>query len=139
MIEGALYIERVSNYFEFLILEFDFDLVNKEIRGNTFYDVQYRNMAKVISISYENIEDYLLVNIFLLQNGELPNYDDSTKTINLNRISAFIIPKINNSEFNANNEFFSNCLAENTLERKLLKLAKTLRLCLIHLSEWPLY
>ncbi len=81
MIEGNKYIETVKSYFEFLIAEFGFKLSEEKISGHTFYDIKYKDNARVISISYENIEDYLLVIIFMLQDGELPDYDDKTKIL----------------------------------------------------------
>lgn len=135
MKEGNQYINTVKNYFEFLISEFRFRILEEKIRGNAFYDVQYIDSKRIISISYENIEDYLLVIIFILQNGKLPDYDNKTKTLHLNQLTAKILTNINKKEINLNNEYFSKFHAIDELERKLLKSAKELRLCLIHFDE----
>lgn len=135
MKEDKEYVNTVKNYFEFLISEFRFRILEEKIRGNAFYDVQYIDSKRVISISYENIEDYLLVIIFILQNGKLPNYDNKTKTLHLNQLNAKILTNIDKKEINLNNEYFSKFHAIDELERKLLKSAKELRLCLIHFDE----
>lgn len=135
MKEGNQYVNTVKNYFEFLISEFRFRILEEKIRGNAFYDVQYIDSKRIISISYENIEDYLLVIIFILQNGKLPDYDNKTKTLHLNQLNAKILTNIDKKEINLNNEYFSKFHAIDELERKLLKSAKELRLCLIHFDE----
>ena len=64
MVEGTAYVQAVRKIFSFLSEEFGITETNEKIRGNAFYDVQYQTPSKVISISYENIEDYLQVIIF---------------------------------------------------------------------------
>src|ERR1700749_3452887 len=135
MIEGAQYLVTVELYFSFLITEFGFKVYDEKIRGNAFYDVQYKDETRIASISYENIEDYLLVIIFLLQNGELPNYDDETRTLHLDQLNSKILSRIDKTEISMNNEYFSEYKVKNELERKLLKSAKELRLCLKHFKE----
>lgn len=107
----------------------------QEIRSSVFYDVQYKDKTRVISISYENIEDYLLVIIFLLQDGKLPNYDDKTRTLHLNVLNQKLASKIKKEEYILNNEYFLKFEAKDEFERKLLKHAKELRLCLRHFVE----
>ncbi len=135
MIEGNQYIEIVKVYFSFLVTEFGFNIFEEKIRGNAFYDVQYKDEARIVSISYENIEDYLQVIIFLLQNGKLPEYDDKTNTLHLNRLNAFFLSKIDRKEISLNSEYFAKINTNDELERKLLKSAKELRLCLKHISK----
>jgi len=135
MIAGSIYIAIVKAYFDFLITEFNFKISEEKIRGNVFYDVQYKDKTRIVSISYENIEDYLLVIIFLLQNGKLPDYDDKTKTLHLNKINAQILSRIDKNEIILNNEYFYKFNPKDELERKLLKSAKELRLCLKHYDE----
>jgi hypothetical protein len=135
MIEGNQYIETLKAYFNFLVTEFGFTISEEKIRGNAFYDLQYKDKVRVVSVSYENIEDYLQVIIFMLQNGRLPDYDDKTKTLHLNKLNATVISKADKSEINLNNEYFAKFNAKDELERKLLKSAKELRLCLKHFNE----
>jgi len=135
MIEGKKFIETVSKYFSFLITEFGFKVSEEKTRGNVFYDVQYKDETRIVSISYENIEDYLLVIIFLLQNGQLPDYDDKTRTLHLNQLNTKVLSAIDKMEINLNNEHFLKFKAEGELEKKLLKTAKELRLCLKHFNE----
>ena len=68
MIDGKEYIETVKEYYSFLTTEFNLPIVNEKVRGNAFYDVQYGDKTKIVSINYENIEDYFQVIIFKLQN-----------------------------------------------------------------------
>lgn len=135
MIIGSIYSIIVQAYFEYLITEFGFKISEEKINGNAFYDVQYIDKTRVVSISYENIEDYLLVIIFLLQNGALPDYDDKTKTLHLNKLNAQILSRIEKSEISLNDEYFAKFNPKNEFERKLLKSAKELRLCLKHFDQ----
>lgn len=90
---------------------------------------------RIISVSYENIEDHLEVIVFMLQNGKMPNYDDKTKTLHLKQLNRLVMTKASKEEINLNAEYFTNYKAKNELERKLLKEAKELRLCLKHFNE----
>lgn len=106
MIKGEKYIEDVKAYFNYLITEFGFRISNEKIRDNAFYDLQYSDGNRIVSVSYENIEDYLQIIIFMLQNGELPDYDNKTKTLHLNRLNAQVMSSIDKSEIGLNNEYF---------------------------------
>ena len=68
MIEGKEYIEAVKLFYSFLETEFGFNKVNETINGNAFYDVEFKDKERVVSISYENIDDHLEVIVFMLQN-----------------------------------------------------------------------
>lgn len=135
MIDSSEYIKNVNDYFGFLIAEFDFKLLKEKIRGNAFYDMQYKDNSRVVSISYENIEDYFLVVIFILQDGEMPDYEDKSKTLHLKQLNKLVIAKVNKEEINLNSEYFAKYNSRNELERKMLKEAKDLRLCLKHFNE----
>jgi len=135
VIEGEKYIEDVKTYFNYLITEFGFRISNEKIRGNVFYDLQYSDGNRIVSVSYENIEAYLQVIIFMLQNGELPDYDDKTKTLHLNRLNAQVMSSIDRKEIGLNNEYFEKFNAKAEIEKQLLKSAKELRLCLKHFNE----
>ncbi len=130
MIDGKEYIEIVKEYYSFLVTEFNFSVINEKIRGNVFYDVQYRNEKKMVSVSYENIEDYFQAIVFILENGELPDYDDKTKTLHLNQLNKVVLSKISKNEIVLNNEHFLRFQTKSEIEKKLLKSAKELRLCL---------
>ncbi|MBP9718303.1 hypothetical protein KBD59_03335 [Candidatus Gracilibacteria bacterium] len=135
MIEGRKFIDKVKEYFSFLIDEFDFSIIDEQIQGNVFYKLKYKNEKRelAISINYENIEDYFQVIAFKLQNGKMPDYDDKTKTLHLNKLTELLFPKVSKNEIEANNEYFSKFEAKDELHRKLLKSAKELRLLLKHL------
>lgn len=130
MIDGKEYINKVNDYFGFLKVEFGFRLLEEKIRGNAFYDLQFKDDSRIISISYENIEDYLLVTVFLLQNGEMPDYDDKSKTLHLNSLNRLITAMARKKEIIVNSEYFAHYKVKGEFERKLLKEAKELRLCL---------
>jgi len=129
-IVGIKYIELVKLFFSFLITEYGFRISKEAQNGNAFFDVEYSNNVKVISISYENIEDYLSVIIFNLNNGKLPDFDDNKLTLHLNEINKRIFPKIEQYEIEKNIEEFNIFKANSDLEMKLLKSAKELRLAL---------
>ena len=135
MIEGNQYIETVKKYFSFLISEFGFKVTEEEIRGNAFYDIQYKDKARIVSISYENIEDYLQVIVCILQNGELPYYDDKSKTLHLKHLNKLVMSYVTIDEIKLNSMYFVKYNAESELEKRLLKEAKGLRLCLKNYNE----
>ena len=132
MIDGNEYIKKVKEYFSYLVTEFGFKLSEETISGNFFYKIHFRDKKRVISISYENAEDYLSVVVFILQNNKLPDYDDKTKTLHLNEINASILPKVDKIDISVNNEYFKRFKPKSELERKLFKSAKELKLCLTH-------
>lgn len=138
MIEIQEYIEAVKLFYSFLETEFSFSKVNETINGNAFYDVEFKNKERIISISYENIEDHLEVIIFMLQNGKLPDYDDKTKTLHLKQLNRQVMAKASREEIILNAEYFAKCKAKNEIERELLKEARELRLCLKHFNELQL-
>jgi len=132
MIDGTKYIEVVKLFFSFLMTEFGFRLSKETENGNAFYDVEYSDAKRVVSISYENIEDYLQVIVFKLKNGKLPDYDDKTHTLHLNELNKRVLSEIDKNEIERNSEAFDKFDAKDELERKLLKSAKELRLALKH-------
>jgi hypothetical protein len=136
MIEGKQYITIVKNYCSFLMSEFNMIIIDEIIRGNTFYDIHYSDNNKRISISYENIEGYFQVIIFILQNGKLPDYEDKTKTLHLNILNKKILSTIDKKEINLNNEYFSSYKLYDDFEKKIMKSVKELRLCLKHFNEY---
>lgn len=135
MIEGEKYTEDVKTFFNYLITEFGFRMSNEKIRCNAFYDLQYSDGNRIVSVSYENIEDYLQIIVYMLQNGKLPDYDDKTKTLHLNRLNAQVMSIIDRNEIGLNNEFFVKFNPKLEIEKQLLKSAKELRLCLKHFKE----
>lgn len=130
MIDGKRYIEIVKLFFSFLITEFGFNKTKEIENGNAFYDVEYRDSKRAISISYENIEDYLQLIVFKLKNGQLPDYDDKTHTLHLSELNKKVLSEINKKEIEENNVEFNKFDPNDELERKLLKSAKELRLAL---------
>ena len=135
MIEGNQYIAVVKQFYSFLETEFGFSKINEIINGNAFYDVEFRDKERIISISYENIEDHLEVIVFLLQNGKMPDYDDKTKTLHLKQLNGMVMAKASKAEISLNAAYFAKYNANNEIQKKLLKDAKELRLCLKHFSE----
>ena len=135
MIEGKEYINIVHQFFSFLEIEFDFKRVNETINGNVFYDVEYKDKKRIVSISYENIENHLEIIVFMLQNGKMPDYDDKTKTLHLPYLNGLLMTKVSKEDININAEYFAVFNAKNEIERKLLKGAKELRLCLKHFDK----
>jgi len=135
MIAGKEYIEIVKHFFSFLETEFGFEKMNETINGNAFYDIEFKNKEKVLSISYENIEDHLEIIVFMLQDEKMPNYDDKTKTLHLNQLNKLVMAKVNKAVHNLNTEYFAKYNTKNEIEQKLLKGAKELRLCLAYFNE----
>jgi DNA primase catalytic subunit len=132
MIDGKIYIEKVKLFFSFLVTEFGFNQIKEIENGNAFYDVEYRDTKKSISVSYENIEDYLQVIVFKLNNGRLPDYDDKTHTLHLSELNKAVLSRLGSNDMRENNLLFSKFEAKDNIERKLLKSAKELRLSLKH-------
>jgi hypothetical protein len=133
MINGDKFAFIVKAFFDFLITDFNFHLSEEIIRGNVFYEVRYRDVSHLISISYENIEDYLQIIVFTLNDGNLPDYDDKNMTKHLNKLTSEIMVNLQEGEFELNNKYFANIIAKGNLERRLLKSAKDLRLCMKYL------
>jgi hypothetical protein len=135
LIDSYSYIETVKKYFSFLVTEYSFPNISEKINGNAFYIVEYSNKAKIISISYENITDYLQIIVFNLDNGALPDFDDKSKILRLKALNRMALTKATQDDFKLNNSFFAKFSSSNQLEKQLLKASKDLRLCLILLPE----
>lgn len=135
MIEGEDYIKVVKQFYSFLETDFGFSRESETINGNAFYDVEFKDKKRIISISYENTEDHLEVIVFMLQDGKMPDYDNKTKTLHLRQLNRLIIEKVRKGEISLNAEYFVKYDAKNEIEQKLLKEAKELRLCLKHFDE----
>jgi hypothetical protein len=132
MIEGEKFIEIVNQFYSFLETEFGYKKVNEIINGNAFYNVDFIKNEKLVSISYENIADHLEVIIFILKNGEMPSYDDKTKTLHIKYLNKLLFKFLTKEEIHLNNLHFENLNTSSILEYTLLKEAKELRLCLKH-------
>lgn len=130
MIKGEDFIKKVEGVFKFLESEFGFKILKEKNKENLFYDVQYSDNKKIVSVSYENTEDYLQVIIFKPNNGKLPDYDDKSQTLHLSRLNEIVLPKINKREIKENHDFFSGFGEKDPLSKELLKKAKETRLCL---------
>ncbi|HRP33212.1 MAG TPA: hypothetical protein PKV73_15040 [Agriterribacter sp.] len=135
MVEDFEFIETVKLYYSFLETEFGFSKTNETINGNAFYDVEFKDKERIISISYENIEDHLEVIVFMLKNGTMPDYDDKTRTLHLKQLNRLVMATASREEINSNAGYFAKYNAKNDLERKLLKEAKELRLCLKYFNR----
>ncbi|MFZ4784456.1 MAG: hypothetical protein ACOYLH_03200 [Flavobacteriales bacterium] len=135
MVEGKAFIITVELYFSFLESEFGMQVIEEKQRGNAFYDVRFAAKDKIVSVSYENIEDYLQVIVFLLEMGRMPDYDDKTNTLHLSHLNGLVMSKVSKDEISSNAKYFSKWNVKSELERKLLKGAKELRLCLKHLDQ----
>lgn len=135
MIDGKSYAQTVKSYFSFLESEFGMKLLEEKAAGNFYYDVRYGDKDKIVSISYENLEDYLLFIVFLLDEGRLPDYDDKTRTLHLAHLNERVMEGVTKNELISNSKYFSVFTPRDQVERKLLKGAKELRLCLSNLKE----
>lgn len=112
--------------------EFNYTEFNITLREGLFYDLEYKKDDLIISISYENREDYLQVILFKLINGKKPDYDDKQLTIHLDKLNNILLKTLNASDFKENEKYFTSFNASSNFERKLLKCSKELRLCLKH-------
>ncbi len=135
MIEGQEFTELVQRYFFFLRADFGFEAPGEDVRGSVFYEVTYKHAVRNVSISYENIEDYLLVIVYLLHHGNVPDYDDNSRTLHLPELSKLMVRKVDQNERLMNDRHFSDFSASSPLEQKLLKAAKELRLCLTYFDR----
>ena len=132
MIEGEQFLAIVKQFYSFLEIEFGFKKTNETINGNTFYDVEFMEIEKMISISYENIEEHLEIIIFMLRDGKMPDYDDKTKTLHLRELNKMVMTTVNKDDLIINTKYFANYNATDEIEQQLLKGAKELRLYLRH-------
>ena len=134
MIEPERFKQVVKQSFSFLVTEHEMKFEKEVIQGNSFYDLTYSNDHRAISVSLENVENYFLVILFKLKGGQLPNFDDKTRTIHLSELTKSILTKIDNKDFVENNEFFQEIDVHGSTENLILKSAKELRLCLKYIE-----
>ena len=65
----------------------------------------------------------------------MPDYDDKVETLHLSKLNEVILSIIDKNEINLNKEYFREFNVTDELDRKLLKSAKELRLCLKHFDD----
>lgn len=135
MIEGIKYTKIIRSFYSFLEIEYEINDIKETINGNAFYDIEYKDSQRIISISYENIEDHLEVIVFKLINGKMPDYDDKSHTLHLKKLKGMLFSQMSEEELENNENYFSKYEAKNKLEKKILTGAKDLRLCLIHFEK----
>ena len=135
MIAARPYLEAAKAYFHFLIPEFGFSLSTETARSAVFYDLQYRSATQIISISYENLEDYFQVIVYQLVNQQLPAYDDKRRTLHLQALNQALGAIVGPADRIENQHHFRTFQPTGTVERQLLKSAKELRLCLTHFDQ----
>ncbi|WP_146090657.1 hypothetical protein [Aureitalea marina] len=110
------------------------ELGKQNFNGNVFYDIEYKDKDKIISMSLETIENYFQVIIFKLVKGKMPDYDDKAKTLHLSNLSNKIFKTLTKQDFKENKIYFQSIEAKNKTERMILKSAMDLRLCLRNYS-----
>ncbi|MCO4292017.1 hypothetical protein NF867_03965 [Solitalea sp. MAHUQ-68] len=135
MIDSDKFQNFVKRTFSFLVTEYGMTLDKEKINGNAFYDIQFRDKDKVISVSLENIENYFQVILFNLNNGQLPDYDDKTRTIHLTELNKKFLTALDKKEFEDNDRQFADIVTEDKTEKQILKSAKDLRLCLKQMNS----
>ena len=134
MVTDNEYFEKVETYFKFLVNEFKFKVESKTFNGNVFFDIEYKSKNILISISYENIEDFLEIIIFPNSANNNISFKGSNENFRLSQLRNDLLTKIKNSDFEKNNKFFIKFKTKNNFERNLLKSAKDLRICLNNLN-----
>jgi hypothetical protein len=130
VINNNEYISIIEKQFLFLVKELNYKVVHKKRNVSFLYDVNYQKGNSMISVSFDNRENYLQVILFILKDGQLPDYDDKVHTIHLEKLNNMILPLLTIEEINENNELFQNIKPLNQFEKRLIKSAKELRLCL---------
>ena len=65
----------------------------------------------------------------------MPDYDDKVETLHLSKLNEVILSIIDKNEINLNKEYFREFNVTDELDRKLLKSAKELRLCLKYFND----
>lgn len=112
-----------------LVLGNNMVLDKVKINGNAFYDIQFRDNDNVVSVSLENIENYFQVILFKLDHGQLPDYDDKTRTIHLGELNRQFLTALDKKEFEKNDRQFDHIRTDDKIEQQILESAKDLRLC----------
>jgi hypothetical protein len=130
MIDSDKFQNLVKRTFSFLVTEYGMTLDKEEINGSAFYNTQFRDKDKVVSVSLENIENYFQVILFKLDKGQLPHYDDKVRTIHLTELNKEFLTTLKTKEFADNDGHFGDIMTEDKTEKQILKSAKDLRLCL---------
>jgi len=134
MISGAEFIKTAKFLFSFLENELGFVFSSEKNNENLYYELRYSHPKYVVSIAYENIEDYFQIVIFRLMNAKLPDYDNKEFTLHLNKLNAIIFPHLTKENFASNDQYFKEFQYQDPTKQKLLKGARELRLCLKYVS-----
>lgn len=127
------YFGVVTAYFSFLVTELGFNLSREYTNSSFFMMAEYRRgIELLVSIPYEQGNDYLDIMIFRLDNGREPHYDDLSRNLQLRRITDEILAGVSRNEKVANSKLFSQFHAGTDIEKRLLNAAKAMRLASLH-------
>jgi len=127
------FVNNVQLFFSFLKDEYGMIVIDKISRKNIFHSVRYENDHFLISISYECIENYFNVQLIRIINGKLSSYDDVVNSYSLDRLYALITPYVDNKKLYENTKLFDFHI-NNEIQKKILKSAKKLRICLQYID-----
>lgn len=129
MLTGNEFINVAKHSFSFLKSEFGMETEKIIIRSNVFYAIRYSNSFILISISYENIDDYFNIQLIKKIYGKISHYDDLNNSMNLTSLNRLIMEKIKNDELVENQKKIILHTTDN-FEKRILRDAIKLQFCL---------
>ncbi|MCD8511858.1 MAG: hypothetical protein LRY73_19725 [Bacillus sp. (in: Bacteria)] len=129
MLNRDEYFSIIEKQFMFLVNEFEYTPLDKKSKISFLYDVNFQKGNTLITVSLDVRESYLQVILFNLTDGHLPDYDNEN-TIHLEKLNKMILSNLSKEEMKENNKFFQYIQPKNQLEKRILKSAKELRLCM---------
>ncbi len=138
MISGNSFVNSTKMFFSFLENEFGMKINEIIVNGNFFYAIRYSNDFFLVSISYENIENYFNVQLIRKIDGMFASFDDVNNSINLKRLYFLTLKRISKCELDKMNAEF-DIHTNNNFEKMILESAKKLKTCLNNINYiWKL-
>lgn len=126
---GKDFMRITSAAFTPFLTKLGFKVDEPSVSGR-YYRTSFTGLSHAVSVSYEPGDNALFVIVFIRNNGELSDVDDSTKTLRLVDLNRRYMSAVTAEERAENEAFFRSVDAKDEEERVVLKAAKELRLVL---------
>ena len=119
----------VSFYFDHWLEFYGFHVPANFTLSGKLYESIYEKNDRVLSVSYEPGDDYLVVMLFEKRGNCLSDFDDLSSTKSLSQLNKEFFPKVEKSETRKIDQYFNSLVAESEESKILKKKARELIVC----------
>lgn len=123
------FVQIINEFFVPFLHDMGFRLDSIEVNGR-FYLARFKGSNHLLNVCFEPGEDYLSAQMSTNGKDIFKVLDDPKFSPKVSELNRRFMGAVTNLEFEANNRFFESATADDPLDRKLIKIARDLRLVL---------